>query len=125
MSVKEIVIKHLKEIGADGLYGGSCPNEPCGCGVDDLVPCNHDFSDCVPAIRRRPTLAECIECCHDRVDPEECGEDCRFYYPMEKPECLAETNNTDCPIAGVGVSCRRARWNSEKDLPSMSIFETR
>jgi hypothetical protein len=46
MTVKEIVIAALKEMGADGLC---CPGE-CGCGLDDLMPCfDGACSVCVPA----------------------------------------------------------------------------
>ena len=35
MKVREMIIKQLKELGADGLC---C--QGCGCGIDDLVPCD-------------------------------------------------------------------------------------
>lgn len=43
---KEIIIEKLKELGADGLCG-----EDCGCGLDDLFPCDNCQTalDCVPA----------------------------------------------------------------------------
>lgn len=44
MTAREIVITWLKENGFDGLAG-----EYCGCGVDDLMPCNEDGSSCAPA----------------------------------------------------------------------------
>lgn len=47
MNVRQIVIEHLKKIGADGL----CADE-CGCGIDDLFPCgNPDIDECKPAKR--------------------------------------------------------------------------
>lgn len=45
-TVREIVIAHLKSVGADGLC-----SEECGCGIDDLAPCGGDFSECKPAKR--------------------------------------------------------------------------
>jgi len=59
MNVKEIVIKHLREIGADGLcrYESQEYEESCGCGIDDLAPCGEicqlgdTCQDCVPARR--------------------------------------------------------------------------
>ena len=47
MNVKEIVIAYLKANGFDGLY-----NEigECGCGCDELMPCdNAGIDDCEPA----------------------------------------------------------------------------
>jgi hypothetical protein len=35
MTVKEIVIKYLKDNGYDGLY-----SDDCGCMIDDLIPCS-------------------------------------------------------------------------------------
>lgn len=44
-TVKQILLDHLKSIGADGLCG-----EDCGCGIDNLAP-SGDLCcmDCVPA----------------------------------------------------------------------------
>lgn len=44
MSCKEIIIAKLKELGADGLC-----REECGCGLDDLFPCDECQFDCEPA----------------------------------------------------------------------------
>jgi hypothetical protein len=41
MNVQEILKNHLKSIGADGLC---C--DGCGCGIDDLIPCGSDPSEC-------------------------------------------------------------------------------
>ena len=47
MNVRQIVITHLKAEGFDGLAG-----EDCGCGLDDLMPCeNYRLRDCKPATR--------------------------------------------------------------------------
>ena len=35
MNAREMLIKRLKELGADGLC---CPGARCGCGIDDLAP---------------------------------------------------------------------------------------
>jgi hypothetical protein len=51
-TIKQIITDHLKSIGADGLC---CTG--CGCGIDDLFPC-----DCTP-IYCRPAKAE-------KFDPE-------------------------------------------------------
>jgi hypothetical protein len=50
MTVKDIIIEKIKQIGADGL----CNIESdCGCGLDDLMPCNDQFIyDCEPAIKK-------------------------------------------------------------------------
>lgn len=44
MNVRQIVIAHLKDIGADGLC---C--DGCGCGGGLIMPCNDDPSKCIPA----------------------------------------------------------------------------
>lgn len=47
MTVKEIVEKYLRDNGYEGLAG-----DDCGCGLDDLAPCDNGFpSECVPAYR--------------------------------------------------------------------------
>ena len=46
-TVKDIVIAHLKLIGADGLFN---PEGPCGCGIDEF-PVHHEcgMDQCQPA----------------------------------------------------------------------------
>lgn len=45
MTVREIVVAHLKAGGFDGLAG-----EDCGCGLDDLMCCEeYRIADCKPA----------------------------------------------------------------------------
>ena len=49
MTVRDIIIAHLRSIGADGLC---C--DGCGCGIDDLAPCCQYAADvmlCEPAKR--------------------------------------------------------------------------
>ena len=58
MNVKEIVKKHLKFFGYDGL-AHNCGNEGCGCGLDDLMPCDNYTGSCVPAMRFKCNQAEC------------------------------------------------------------------
>lgn len=66
MNVKEIIIAHLKSIGADGLC---C--DGCGCGLDDLMPCESNVLECVPA-KRHDCDGGCSGCVsagpHDRSD---------------------------------------------------------
>jgi len=49
MNVEEIIIKALREMGADGL----CSPEGCGCSIDDedFMPCGYTWHalQCVPA----------------------------------------------------------------------------
>ncbi len=47
ITVTEIVIKYLRENGFDGLCG-----DECGCGIEDLAPCQEGWSECVPAHAR-------------------------------------------------------------------------
>jgi len=70
MNAKEIVIEHLKKIGADGL----CRNG-CGCGIGDLVACGSDFSECVPA-----KLHKCTPGCDHFF-----GEGTDYYQEMKDP----------------------------------------
>lgn len=44
----EYVKAYIREKGGAGLY---CPEEPCGCGLDNLTPCGECLDDlsCVPA----------------------------------------------------------------------------
>ncbi len=49
MTVREIIIAHLRQVGADGLC-----SDNCGCGIDDLMPCEGESVDggcreCIPA----------------------------------------------------------------------------
>lgn len=45
-TVIEIVKNYLEENGYDGLC-----NQECGCLTGDLVPCDSDFSFCVPGYK--------------------------------------------------------------------------
>lgn len=47
-TVIKIVAEHLLANGFGGLL--ACDAE-CGCELDDLVPCNSDFSQCEPAYK--------------------------------------------------------------------------
>jgi hypothetical protein len=40
LNAKDMLIQKLKEIGADGLWNGEI-DEICGCGIDDLAPCDN------------------------------------------------------------------------------------
>jgi len=46
--VSKIIKKYLRENGFDGLCNLS---EECGCGIDDLVPCDSNPSECEPAYK--------------------------------------------------------------------------
>ena len=46
ITVKQILIGWLKEHGYDGLCGCEC-----GCGLDDLWPCNDYAAECMPAYK--------------------------------------------------------------------------
>jgi len=58
-TVKEIVTDYVKSVGGDGLFN---PDYGCGCSlIDDDIPCDSNFSDCVLA---KKTL--CSECKEER-----------------------------------------------------------
>lgn len=66
MTVHEIVIEKLRELGADGLC---IPGLECGCGIDDLSPCNCMVGDCIAA----------------RLVPCDTGEMDQWYVPLDAP----------------------------------------
>jgi hypothetical protein len=50
MNVREIVREYLIANGYTGLYRGGLIDEPCGCGLGALFPCDGDGCDeCQPA----------------------------------------------------------------------------
>lgn len=52
MNVKDIILANLQQVGADGLCN---PEESCGCGIDDLQPCDGFQKGCRPAQQRVAT----------------------------------------------------------------------
>ncbi len=72
INVREIVRKHLASISADGLFNADVP---CGCGVDNLFPCEGNGMDCVPAKARvldaNETVGDCQpgEVCYFPITP--------------------------------------------------------
>jgi hypothetical protein len=46
MKIHDIIKQALAEVGADGLA-----SDDCGCGIEDLQPCESGCMDCVPALR--------------------------------------------------------------------------
>lgn len=55
MNVRKIVKKYLEENGYYGLCGDSC-----GCGLDDLMPCDGDCQSCEPAYKHVcPGVGKC------------------------------------------------------------------
>lgn len=61
---REMLIQHLKGIGADGLCN---PHDDCGCSLADLAPCQCiNLDDCLPAHKvqdRFVLLVGCKEFC--------------------------------------------------------------
>ena len=51
-TVKEIVKKYLEENGYGGLWNGGELEEPCGCFLDDLIPCGEPCDECQPGYER-------------------------------------------------------------------------
>jgi hypothetical protein len=76
MTVRDIILAHLRKVGADGLcFDG------CGCSVDDLMPCGGDTGgvrDCEPA---RKTIATAE---HEDANIADEGEE--IFIPMEKED---------------------------------------
>jgi len=67
MSIKEIIIKYLKDNNYDGLYNAW---SECACEIADLAPCVQMESDCEPGYK--------CEC--------DCGENCDFHICAERSE---------------------------------------
>ena len=68
MDVLDITKQYLKENGYDGLY---CENE-CGCGIEDLAPCDGPIHSCRPGYK--------VSC--------KCGEGCNFHIaPLTEEQC--------------------------------------
>ena len=67
MTTKDIIINYLKENGFDGLVQIDLE---CGCGIDDLAPCDQMAIDCEPAY-----YAKC-----------DCEEHDGHHYQLKKPE---------------------------------------
>ena len=72
MNVREIVLDHLKKIGADGL----CDEAGCGCPLDDLMYCGGEYmGDCIPAWR-----GKCPEPTEEGCEVKD-GDPCRYLQP--------------------------------------------
>jgi len=79
MTVREIIIQHLKSIGADGLAGYDC-----GCGIDALAPCEClHIDECEPA-----HFIKCENCKtrDDCVYGEPTGDGCYFAIKEQEEE---------------------------------------
>jgi len=103
MNVRQIVIAHLKAGGFDGLC---C--DGCGCGLDDLMPCETDGMKCVPA-KAVPCDGTCSGCCSSgendraincyRVAVSQCGKvnsghACTMPQGSECPDCCGILGET-------------------------------
>lgn len=75
MNVKEIIEKHLRDNGFDGLVNTDIP---CGCLIGELIICDSvDYRDCKPGYK-----ATCTDKCeHDRGDDP----DDAWHIQAEKP----------------------------------------
>lgn len=59
MNVKYILAAWLKEHGYDGLFNS---DGPCGCLVDDLIPCGGNPDECSPGYKVECKPEECENC---------------------------------------------------------------
>jgi hypothetical protein len=80
MTVKEIIVKYLKENGFDGLY-----SDNCGCLVNDLMPCSDYGIDlCEAGVKK-----DCHNC-ENIKEPDGsgniCAEDFDFCLGCKKEE---------------------------------------
>ena len=75
MIAKNIIRDWLIEYGYDGLC-----HKDCGCGINDLIPCDEMKSDCEPAYVHRPKEDKCERCfCVDNCEWKD--GDC-YYSPL-------------------------------------------
>lgn len=64
MNVKDIVKAYLEANGFTGLYN---PYDPCGCDIDDLMPCDSAAPACQPGHRCTEATDLCVHAkgeCH-------------------------------------------------------------
>ena len=61
MIVEEIIQKYLR----DNMFDGLCC-EDCGCGIDDLVPCDANFLECEPAYYNDCATCAIAEKCEEK-----------------------------------------------------------
>jgi len=54
ITVSNMIIEYLNNNKYEGLC---CPEKDCGCGLDDLAPCEENIMKCYPAYK-----CECHEC---------------------------------------------------------------
>jgi len=76
MTVREIVKAQLEEKGYDGL----CTRD-CGCGLDDLMPCNDWCGNCEPA--RKITVTQAMRESEEGVDFDPDWDE--IYVPLDSP----------------------------------------
>ena len=58
MNAKDVLKKALAGMGADGLYNWYIE---CGCGLDDLAPCDEcNLDECEPAKKKGKKTGECF-----------------------------------------------------------------
>lgn len=55
MNVKEIIEKYLKENGYDGLY----EDDYCGCGLENLAPCDSPGIHCYAGVKILKNSGQC------------------------------------------------------------------
>jgi len=81
MNAKKIIQDYLRKNGYDGLL---CTDIPCGCSIDELMPCgeNCNVLDCEPAYAHPCTGEACTHKC-EGYDPENKEQRC---FRLAKPE---------------------------------------
>jgi hypothetical protein len=102
MDVKQIVSDYLKAHGFDGLSRDAC--DPCGCGIDDLFPCDSCPDECNPGYRRTATQDDIDNHSYD-------GDVGDVIYTTEKPDAAPDV--PDAGVVALGISGVASEQNAE------------
>jgi hypothetical protein len=78
-TVKIILTEWLKEYNYDGLAG-----DHCGCGINDLCPCDCNLLNCQPAYKIKTDCKNCKTPCDGEIYNNNSSD--AYCYKTEKPK---------------------------------------
>lgn len=88
MTCKEIIKKWLEDNGYTGLFNDRY--DGCGCGLNDLCPCDGEIAECQPAYERWCIYCPEKEACVLRLD----GAEYCYHKNKVEPNEVKYENNT-------------------------------